>query len=123
MARRPTEFPKNWVQMSDFKWTKTMSKQDRWFCKLYIDWILADVEKRDRAIMDMWEQLTKAKIDVNRKLGELRDRKDYEIWLLKKKLETNEALYKKEKSKNTSLALVAIIAWLIMIIESILFFF
>lgn len=123
MARKATEFPAQWVQMSDFVWTKDMSKKNRSIAKQYIDWILADVEKRDRAILDMWEQLTKMKIDVNRKLQDVRDRKDYEIWMLKKRNAELQALYDKEKWRDTTSICVAIIASLIAIIEFILLLF
>ena len=86
MARKPTQFPKEWVQITDFKWTSSMSKKDRWLCKTFIDWILSDVEKRDREILDLWNQLVEEHRSTMRKLANLRDRKDYEIWVLKSKL-------------------------------------
>lgn len=63
-----------------------MTKKDRWLCKTFIDWILSDVEKRDRDIVELWNQLTDEHKSVIRKLADLRDRKDYEIWVLKNKL-------------------------------------
>lgn len=115
MARKATEFPAQWVQMSDFKWTKDMTKKDRWICKTFIDWILADVEKRDREILDLWNQLVEEHRSTMRKLSDLRDRKDYEIWILKKDMAKYQALYQHENWKNTMLALIAIIACLIML--------
>ena len=115
MARKATEFPAQWVQMSDFKWTKNMTKKDRWSAKQFIDWILADVEKRDREILDLWNELVEEKRSSMRKLADLRDRKDYEIWSLKKTAAKFQALYVHENWKNTTLALIAIIACLIML--------
>jgi hypothetical protein len=115
MARKATEFPAQWVQMSDFKWTKNMTKKDRWICKIFIDWILADVEKRDREILDLWNELVEEKRSSMRKLADLRDRKDYEIWSFKKAAAKFQALYERENWKNTTLAIIAIIACLIML--------
>ena len=115
MARKATEFPAQWVQMSDFKWTKNMTKKDRWSAKQFIDWILADVEKRDREILDLWNELVEEKRSSMRKLADLRDRKDYEIWILKKDMTKYQALYQHESWKNTTLAIIAIIACLIML--------
>ena len=115
MARKATEFPPQWVQMSDFKWTKNMTKKDRWSAKQFIDWILADVEKRDREILDLWNELVEEKRSSMRKLADLRDRKDYEIWSFKKTAAKYQALYEHENWKNTTLAIIAIIACLIML--------
>lgn len=115
MARKATEFPAQWVQMSDFKWTKNMTKKDRWSAKQFIDWILADVEKRDREILDLWNELVEEKKSSMRKLADLRDRKDYEIWSFKKAAAKFQALYEHESWKNTTLAIIAIIACLIML--------
>lgn len=115
MARKATEFPAQWVQMSDFKWTKNMTKKDRWSAKQFIDWILADVEKRDREILDLWNELVEEKRSSMRKLADLRDRKDYEIWSFKKTAAKYQALYEHENWKNTTLAIIAIIACLIML--------
>lgn len=115
MARKATEFPAQWVQMSDFKWTKNMTKKDRWSAKQFIDWILADVEKRDREILDLWNELVEEKRSSMRKLADLRDRKDYEIWSFKKAAAKYQALYEHESWKNTTLAIIAIIACLIML--------
>ena len=113
MARKATEFPVQWVQMSDFKWTKNMTKKDRSIAKQYLDWILADVEKRDREILDLWNELVEEHRSSMRKLADLRDRKDYEIWSRKKKTTEYQALYEHESWKNTTLATLAIIACLI----------
>lgn len=99
-----------------------MTKKDRSMAKLYLDWILADVEKRDRAILDLWEQLTKVKIDVNRKLWELRDRKDYEIWVLKSDIKRITALKLKAEWKNTLQKCVMIISLIVNFILLILIF-
>jgi ferric-dicitrate binding protein FerR (iron transport regulator) len=115
MARKATEFPAQWVQMSDFKWTKNMTKKDRWSAKQFIDWILADVEKRDREILDLWNELAEEHRSTMRKLADLRDRKDYEIWSFKKTAAKFQALYEHESWKNTTLAIIAIIACLIML--------
>ena len=115
MARKATEFQAQWVQMSDFKWTKNMTKKDRWSAKQFIDWILADVEKRDREILDLWNELVEEKRSSMRKLADLRDRKDYEIWSFKKTAAKYQALYEHENWKNTTLAIIAIIACLIML--------
>lgn len=115
MARKATEFPAQWVQMSDFKWTKNMTKKDRWICKTFIDWILADVEKRDREILELSNQLVEEHRSSMRKLADLRDRKDYEIWSFKKTAAKFQALYEHESWKNTTLAIIAIIACLIML--------
>lgn len=115
MARKATEFPAQWVQMSDFKWTKNMTKKDRWICKTFIDWILADVEKRDREILELWNELVEEHRSTMRKLADLRDRKDYEIWVWKKKATEFQALYEHENWKNATLVLITIIACLIML--------
>lgn len=115
MARKATEFPAQWVQMSDFKWTKNMTKKDRWSAKQFIDWILADVEKRDREILNLWNQLVEEQRSSMRKLADLRDRKDYEIWILKRDMAKYQALYQHENWKNTTLAVLAIIACLLML--------
>ena len=115
MARKATEFPAQWVQMSDFKWTKNMTKKDRWSAKQFIDWILADVEKRDREILNLWNQLVEEQKSSMRKLADLRDRKDYEIWILKRDMAKYQALYQHENWKNTTLAVLAIIACLLML--------
>lgn len=122
MARKPTEFPAQWVQKSEFKWTKDMTQKDRWICKTFIDGILSDVEKRDRAIMDLWEELTKAKIDMREKLSDLRDRKEYEIWMLKKQIEENARLYAKAKWMNSLYLMRAIICSLLVIIMCMFYF-
>lgn len=115
MARKATEFPAQWVQMSDFKWAKDMTKKNRWICKTFIDWILADVEKRDREILDLSNQLVEEQKSSMRKLADLRDRKDYEIWILKRDMAKYQALYQHENWKNTTLAALAIIACLLML--------
>jgi len=115
MARKATEFPAQWVQMSDFKWTKNMTKKDRSIAKQYLDWILADVEKRDREILELSNQLVEEHRSSMRKLADLRDRKDYEIWSLKKTAAKFQALYEHESWKNTTLAIITIIACLIML--------
>lgn len=99
-----------------------MAKKDRGICKTYIDWILADVEKRDRAILDLWQELTKAKIDMNKKLGELRDKKDYEIWVLKSDIKRITALKLKAEQSDTAVKVVMIISLLLNIIAWIIIF-
>lgn len=115
MARKATEFPAQWVQMSDFKWAKDMTKKNRWICKTFIDWILADVEKRDREILDLWNELVEKQKSFMRELTNLKDRKDYEIWILKRDMAKYQALYQHENWKNTTLAALAIIACLLML--------
>lgn len=99
-----------------------MTKKDRWICKQYIDRILSDVEHRDRQIVDLWEQLTKTRLDVNRKLQDVRDRKDYEIWKLKKSAERFKALYKSEKNHNAWRMLFGIICFLLMWVMAMFYF-
>lgn len=115
MARKKTEFPTQWVQLSDFKRARYMTKKDWWLCKTFIDWILADVEKRDREILELWNEITEERRSTMRKLADLRDRKDYEIWTLKKTAAKFQALYEHENWKNTTLAIITIIACLIML--------
>lgn len=122
MARKATEFPAQWVQMSDFKWTKNMTKKDRWSAKQFIDWILADVEKRDREILDLWNQLVEEHRSTMRKLSDLRDRKDFEIWSLKSKLSEMTALKLKSEWNRTMQKTVMIISLIVNFVLLILLF-
>ena len=122
MARKATEFPAQWVQMSDFKWTKNMTKKDRWSAKQFIDWILADVEKRDREILDLWNQLVEEHRSTMRKLADLRDRKDFEIWSLKSKLSEMTALKLKAEWNRTMQKTVMIISLIVNFVLLILIF-
>lgn len=122
MARKATEFPAQWVQMSDFKWTKNMTKKDRWSCKIFIDWILADVEKRDREILDLWNELVEEHRSSMRKLSDLRDRKDFEIWSLKNKLAEMTALKLKAEWYSTAKKTVMIISLIVNVVLLILLF-
>lgn len=122
MARKATEFPAQWVQMSDFKWTKNMTKKDRWSAKQFIDWILADVEKRDREILDLWNQLVEEHRSTMRKLADLRDRKDFEIWSLKSKLSEMTALKLKSEWNRTMQKTVMIISLIVNFVLLILLF-
>ncbi len=122
MARKATKFPAQWVQMSDFKWTKNMTKKDRWSCKTFIDWILADVEKRDREILDLWNELVEEHRSTMRKLSDLRDRKDFEIWSLKNKLAEMTALKLKAEWYSTAKKTVMIISLIVNVVLLILLF-
>ena len=122
MARKATEFPAQWVQMSDFKWTKNMTKKDWWSAKQFIDWILADVEKRDREILDLWNQLVEEHRSTMRKLSDLRDRKDFEIWSLKSKLSEMTALKLKAEWNRTMQKTVMIISLIVNFVLLILLF-
>ena len=122
MARKATEFPSQWVQMSDFRWTKSMAKKDWWMCKTFIDWILADVEKRDREIIDLWNQLVEEHRSTIRKLSDLRDRKDFEIWSLKSKLSEMTALKLKAEWNKTIQKTVMIISLIVNFVLLILLF-
>ena len=79
MARKKVEFPKQWVQMSEFRWTKNMTKRDRWACKIFIDWLLSDIEKRDREILMMSESFKKQLKDSKESLISLKQLKDKQI--------------------------------------------
>lgn len=122
MARKATEFPAQWVQMSDFKWTKNMTKKDWWVCKTFIDWILADVEKRDREILELSNQLVEEHRSSMRELADLRDRKDFEIWSLKSKLSEVTALKLKAEWNNTVEKTVMIISLIANIVLLVLLF-
>ena len=115
MARKKVEFPKQWVQMSEFRWTKNMTKRDRWACKIFIDGLLSDIEKRDREILMMSESFKKQLKDSKESLIALKQLKDKQIEEAREDYMEIRRLYAKEKCENTTLSAIAIIcaAWAI----------
>ena len=111
MGRKKTEFPKHGVQMSDFKWTKDMAKKDRNVAKQYIDWLLSDIEKRDRWIKDLWEQL--------KEVNKLRARDIELMWLEKRKIT---GLYNRQKQANDALIITTAICLVCTLVMWVLYF-
>lgn len=122
MARKPTQFPKHWVQASDFKWTKDMTKRDRWFCKTYIDWLLSDIEKRDREILMMSESFKKQLKDSKESLLDVKHLKDKQIEEAREDYMEVRRLLAKQKWENTTLTLIAIICALWAVAMWVLYF-
>ena len=122
MARKKVEFPKHWVQASDFKWTKDMTKRDRWFCKAYIDGLLSDIEKRDREILMMSESFKKQLKDSKESLIAVKQLKDKQIEEAREDYMEIRRLYAKEKCDNTTLQAIAIICATLTIAMWVLYF-
>ena len=99
-----------------------MTKRDWKACKIFIDWLLADVENRDREILELSNQLVEEHRSSMRKLADLRDRKDYEIWSLKVKLTEISALKLESEWNNAASKTVMIISLIANIILLILVF-
>lgn len=109
MGRKPIKFSEHWVQMSDFKRTKNMSKKNWGMCKNFIDWLLSDIEKRDREILSMSDIMKKQMKDAKESLIEMKRLKDKELKSAQIDFERIAGLYHRERDKNWTLVLIAII--------------
>lgn len=109
MARKKTVFPANWVQMSDFRWTKNMAKKDRWACKIFIDSLMADIEKRDREIIDISRMFNDLQKSAKKDLIEMRDIKNKQLTDMQEENIEIRRLLAKEKCDNDTLSLITIL--------------
>lgn len=116
MGRKAVKFSEHWVQMSDFRRTKNMSKKSWWACKIFIDWLLSDIEKRDREILMMSETMKKQMKDSKETILSMRELKDRQLESAQLDYERVVGLYHDEMNKNTGRTLLAIVCALAAIV-------